>query len=582
MSCKKLHLFLAVAFILVLFVTCNKKKDDTTNSGSSTEIVFDSIVSISPFKANVYGQIKKLSSQAHPEFGLCYSTTNQIPTVDDEKRIFTGPVYQHAVKDSAINLIQGKTYYMRIYVVDGNAAVYSNVKPIAMPSAAPIVSGATDVTRTSATLNGMVNGYGIGGTAVFQYGPTIAYGQSINANPNVITGTSEIHVTAGIGNLTAGTNYHYRLVMNYNSIGTIPGYDTNFIATAIPVPVSTTLDVSNLFYNRATLRGEVTANQSLTTVWFEVGTSSTYGNTVPANPHTVNGSTPVAVSDDLLSLNPNTTYYYRLKATNEGGTSYGSNMTFTTPVIPAPTPVTGGAQPLSHSAVIHGTINTHGAPSMVYFEYGTTTAYGQEIFVGNNIVTYSDSAVSAALTSLSPSTNYHYCLKATSAGGTATGSDQNFSTSQLLHIGDNWAGGIIFYIDASQDHGYVCATSNQSDAAWWGCDFENLGTGTAIGTGAANTQMIGTQCEADAAGTICWNLILNGHNDWFLPSKDELNQMYVNLKKNLNLGSFSSGLYWSSSENGEHYAWYQSFINGTQDSYWDRTFSLNVRAARAF
>ena len=70
------------------------------------------------------------------------------------------------------------------------------------------------------------------------------------------------------------------------------------------------------------------------------------------------------------------------------------------------------------------------------------------------------------------------------------------------------------------------------------------------------------------------------YNDWFLPSKDELELMYLTLKKK-NTGNFKDDFYWSSSEDDGVIAWYQVFGNGYQ--YYDGKYGdNNVRCVRAF
>jgi hypothetical protein len=84
----------------------------------------------------------------------------------------------------------------------------------------------------------------------------------------------------------------------------------------------------------------------------------------------------------------------------------------------------------------------------------------------------------------------------------------------------------------------------------------------------------------NAAKTACDELILNGYSDWHLPTKDELNSVYVNLKQ-VGVGGFAADSYWSSSENGRSFAWLQNFAKGVQDdNYKGDTFY--VRAIRAF
>lgn len=145
-------------------------------------------------------------------------------------------------------------------------------------------------------------------------------------------------------------------------------------------------------------------------------------------------------------------------------------------------------------------------------------------------------------------------------------------------IGHPYEGGIIFYIDTTGQHGLIAATSDQGDVPW-GCYGTTIGgTSTAIYTGQANTSAIVTGCTAGGiAALICFDLVLNGYSDWYLPSKDELNQMY--LQKNA-IGSFS-GVYWSSSETSAGSAWGQSVDSGSQGPL-AKTNACDVRAIRAF
>ena len=89
----------------------------------------------------------------------------------------------------------------------------------------------------------------------------------------------------------------------------------------------------------------------------------------------------------------------------------------------------------------------------------------------------------------------------------------------------------------------------------------------------------------NSAKTACDELILNGYSDWHLPTKDELNAIYVNLKM-VGGGGFADYVYWSSTEGNSfyHYAWKQNFRSGGQ-YYGDddlHNYKCNVRAVRAF
>ncbi len=146
------------------------------------------------------------------------------------------------------------------------------------------------------------------------------------------------------------------------------------------------------------------------------------------------------------------------------------------------------------------------------------------------------------------------------------------------------AGGIVFYDKGSVTDGWrylEAAPSDQSTGIqWYNGSFISVTTGTAVGTGKANTAaIIAAQGSGSYAASLCKNLTLGGYSDWFLPSKDELNLMYTNLKK-AGLGGFGEGWLWSSSQN-YYNAWVQRFSVGYQD-YYNKDYKYPVRACRAF
>ena len=149
-----------------------------------------------------------------------------------------------------------------------------------------------------------------------------------------------------------------------------------------------------------------------------------------------------------------------------------------------------------------------------------------------------------------------------------------------LKIGAKYAGGIVFYIDDTGNHGLVCAEMDFGLAKWTAYKYSGermgvkileigaLGNGIADGSGMQNTRNIvehaswlpkptffsGVQKTAVAtAARLCLESNHNGFSDWYLPTKNELQLMYETLKSCLNIGDFQMDCYWSSWEVGSNY-----------------------------
>jgi hypothetical protein len=187
--------------------------------------------------------------------------------------------------------------------------------------------------------------------------------------------------------------------------------------------------------------------------------------------------------------------------------------------------------------------------------------------------------VSAYVTDLKAGTIYHYRIVATNDQGTTYGDDKSFKSEYV--IGEHLNGGYIFYVDETGEHGLVCAPSDQDLSALWGNCTPAGAAGKAVGTGIKNTTDIVLGCQAEGiAAKICYDLELDGYNDWFLPSIDELFFMYENLHEK-GLGGFEDSYYWSSTQD-RHGAWVVSFFYGSRSNHGRIEYSIRTRAIRAF
>ena len=168
--------------------------------------------------------------------------------------------------------------------------------------------------------------------------------------------------------------------------------------------------------------------------------------------------------------------------------------------------------------------------------------------------------------------------------------------------GDTFQGGVIAYVFqpgdpgyvAGETHGLIAAPSDQSSGiTWYNGTYPICGAvGLAIGTGNSNTNLIvAVQGPGNYAASLCANLVLGGYSDWYLPSKDELNLLYLN---RVAIGGFASTgtnfnvTYRSSSEDvndgngGKYVAWSQNFSTGAFNNNTIKYYDMRVRAVRSF
>jgi len=181
-------------------------------------------------------------------------------------------------------------------------------------------------------------------------------------------------------------------------------------------PTVSTLAATVVTSQSATLNGSVNPNGLATTMYFQWGTSIAYGSTTVSQ-SVGSGTAGLSANANLSNvLSPNTTYHFRLVASNSAGPAYGADQAFTTTSsgsVP-PSVTTAAASNLSaSSATLNGTVNPNGLTTTAHFEWGTSTSYGQitsDQFIGSGTSTVGVNANLA--TGLAPNTTYHFRLVA--------------------------------------------------------------------------------------------------------------------------------------------------------------------------
>jgi hypothetical protein len=326
-------------------------------------------------------------------------------------------------------LTAGTTYYWSVQSVDSSFAgsPFSPEGTFVVGAPGVLTGPSSIASATSEQLTGSVNPNGLDSTAWFDWGTSTTYGSNTALVPISGTIPGAVGVTNLIGGLIPGTVYHYRVVAT-NGLGINRGADSTF---TVPLPPSvTTLAATAVVPTSALLNGTVIPNNAPTLAVFQWGTSTSYGSTSAPISLSATNVAAVALSNLLTSLTPNTQYHFRLSASNVAGVGSGGDLTFTTPAPSAPSVTSLPAEGITpNRATLKGTAAANGAATAAWFQWGLTSAYGNNTALfAIDATNLSALAVSNSLSGLAGGTLYYYRLAATNSAGTNFGAGLTFTT----------------------------------------------------------------------------------------------------------------------------------------------------------
>jgi hypothetical protein len=321
-----------------------------------------------------------------------------------------------------------------VYASEGEADTVAVFKPYVVPDVT--TGGAGEVKRTSAKLEGVVDPDGEHVTSCqFEYGESEAYGHTAACVPAPGSGSSPVAVSAEVSGLTLASTYHYRLVAA-DANGVDPGADATFTTSSavdeLQTEAATGVEKSGATIV-ATLNGSLAPDGVDAHYYFEYGESEAYGSTSPAPPGTDAGeASTLEHVQTVVSLKGGITYHFRIVGTNSFGTSYGADMTFTTPAAVPMLTTQPATEIQGMSATLGGILTPGGVDTHDWFEYGHTASYGsktppEDAGDGNEVV-----VAARPVTGLEPNTTYHYRFIAENTYGVTYGADETLTTKAIV------------------------------------------------------------------------------------------------------------------------------------------------------
>jgi len=311
-----------------------------------------------------------------------------------------------------------------VYVADAATHLIDLYGPaVVVPSVA--TKPASKLARTTVTLNGTIDGEGGAAAYRFEWGTSETLGSS---TPTTASGGGEEKASVSLAGLHAGTTYYFRIVgeeANGANVGAIRQFTTPTAVEGLSTGPATEVTPHS-----ATLTGTLSPDGLDAHYEFEYGLTSAYGHASPEPPADAGeASEAVAVKTALNGLAANTTYHYRLLASNSLGTTDGKDATFTTSG--PPRIATEAATGVGHeTATLNAKVYPGKLAAAYRFEYGETKAYGNEAPLGGGSIPAGEAPVpiAASLTALKLGVTYHFRVVAHNEAGTTVGPDETFTT----------------------------------------------------------------------------------------------------------------------------------------------------------
>jgi hypothetical protein len=314
-----------------------------------------------------------------------------------------------------------------VYVAEyGQVDIFSPGPTPPPPNTDPV----SNVTATSATLNGDLNPEGVAGGVGFYFsynvGASCTGEESNTTTRGNATGSADVPESAVVTGLQPNAPYAVCFFAT-SEFGATPGPTVTF-ATPPAKPSVDQESTSGLTLTEATLKARINPNnQLLTSCKFEYGETNTYGHELPCEPPGLEGYGDKPVAANIVGgLTSAETYHYRVVAVNATGTTEGPDQTFTTLPFP-PTVTFEAATAGTDTATVTFTANAQGGDTEYAVRYGAGMTYTAQV-QGDAGHSRGAVPITVSLPELAPGTTYHFSVKVQNAGGQESTPDQILAT----------------------------------------------------------------------------------------------------------------------------------------------------------
>jgi Ca2+-binding RTX toxin-like protein len=301
--------------------------DRTFTTPPPPEVATGGVSGVGPSTATLYGRVNPRGRATAYYFDYGTSTRYGSRTAVQNAGSGTSAM---DVSAAVSGLTPGVRYHYRLVAVSDAGPVAGADRSFVTSSRPVAVTGpSSSVGPTSAVISGTVSPNGRATAWWFEYGASTTYGTR-TAELSAGSGTANVPVSVTLTGLAPGTTFHYRLVAR-NSSGVSAGADATFATLAAP---SATTGLPTVVSARhATVGGTVNPNGQPTSWYLEYGPTTAYGHrSPPLSAGSAIGGVPVSFR--LTGLRPGTRYHYRVVATNNAGTSVGSDASFLAAPLP--------------------------------------------------------------------------------------------------------------------------------------------------------------------------------------------------------------------------------------------------------